>query len=233
MSLDTPASNTTVTLPFDVTGWAIDRGSSSGPGVDGVHIWAFPTDGSPGIFVGAATYGGARGDVAGVYGPAFTNSGFSLRVRQLPPGTYQLTASAHNTRLGVFNDSRAATVTVQEQPQIQIDSLNNGDTVRSPFRVSGWAIDIGAKSGIGVDTVHIWAYPLQGGLPTFVGVAWVGGARPDIGALFGSQFTNAGFDLTGTLPAGMYQIVAYRHETATGQFDQTAVRTITIGTPAP
>jgi hypothetical protein len=234
MSLDTPGSNMTVTLPFDVGGWALDRNSLNGPGVDAVHVWAFPIDGSPGTFVGIAAYGGTRADVAAIYGSNFTNSGFGLHVRQLQAGTYQLTAFAHNSRTGSFNDARSSTITVQEPGQIQIDSLNNGDNVRSPFRVSGWAIDITAASGTGVDAVHVWAYPQQGGSPTFVGVATLGGARTDIGAMFGSQFANAGFDLSGaTLPDGAYKIVAYRHRASTGQFDQTVVRNITVNTPAP
>jgi hypothetical protein len=233
MSLDKPISSTTVTLPFDIGGWAIDRNSSNGTGVDGVQVWAFPTDGSAGIFVGTATYGGARGDVAGVYGPGFTNSGFSLRVRQLPRGTYQLTASAHNSQLGVFNDSRTATVTVEDPTQIHIDSPSNGGTVGSTFRVSGWAIDIRADAGTGIDAVHVWAFPMRGGDPTFLGVASIGGARPDIAALFGSQFTNAGFDLTGTLPDGWYLIAAYGHKASTGQFDLADLKQITVNSPAP
>jgi hypothetical protein len=233
MSLDTPASNTTVILPFDVGGWAIDRGSVNGTGVDGVQVWAYPTDGSAGILVGTATYGGARGDVAAAYGPGFANSGFSLRVRQLPRGTYQLTASAHNSQLGVFNDSRTATITVEEPTQIHIESPSNGGTVGSPLRVSGWAIDIRADAGTGIDAVHVWAFPMSGGAATFLGIASIGGARPDIAALFGSQFTNAGFDLTATLPDGRYLIVAYGHKASTGQFDLADLVQVTINSQAP
>jgi len=233
MSLDTPGSNMTMTVPFDVGGWALDRNSMNGTGVDAVHVWAFPTDGSPGTFVGIATYGGTRADVGGIYGSKFTNSGFGLHVRQLQAGRYQLTAFAHNSRTGTFNDARNTTITIQEPAQIQIDSLSNGATVRSPFRVSGWAIDITAPTGTGVDAVHVWAYPQQGGSPMFVGIATLGGVRNDIGALFGSQFTNAGFDLPAALADGSYKIVAYRHRASTGQFDQIVVRNITVNTPAP
>src|SRR6185369_8452687 len=46
------------------------------------------------------------------------------------------------------------------------------------FNVSGWAIDTGAPAGGGVDAVHVWAFPQNGGAPVFVGVASYGGARP-------------------------------------------------------
>jgi hypothetical protein len=97
--------------------------------------------------------------------------------------------------------------------------------------VAGWAIDIHAAVGTGVDAVHVWAFP-QSGAPIFVGVATLGGARPDLGALFGAQFSNSGFEVTGSLPDSAYTIVAYRHRASTGQFDQLAVRTITVRTPS-
>jgi hypothetical protein len=35
----------------------------------------------------------------------------------------------------------------------------NHATVGQPFTIAGWAIDLAAASGTGVNTVHIWAYP--------------------------------------------------------------------------
>jgi hypothetical protein len=65
MSLDLPAANSTVTQPFVLGGWAIDLGSSSGPGVDVLHVYAYPNPGSgaPPVFVGAVSTGGGR-DIA-------------------------------------------------------------------------------------------------------------------------------------------------------------------------
>jgi hypothetical protein len=71
-----------------VAGWAIDEAAATGTGVDTLHVWAYPASGSP-IFVGAAGYGGARGDIGTAYGPQFTNAGFSL-TGSLPPGSYDL-----------------------------------------------------------------------------------------------------------------------------------------------
>ena len=68
--------------------------------------------------------------------------------------------------------------------------------------MAGWAIDPSVATGSGVDVVEIWAYPVgTGGLPVPLGNAAYGGARPDVGAAFGSQFANSSLTLTApTLP---------------------------------
>ena len=65
MNLDSPANPATVGPVFQVSGWAFDRAASSGTGVDYVHVYAYPNPGSgqAPIFLGAAAYGQARGDV--------------------------------------------------------------------------------------------------------------------------------------------------------------------------
>jgi hypothetical protein len=55
------------------------------------------------IWVGQATYGAPRSDVAAVYGSQFTNVGFSVRGSPLPPGRYAIVAYAHSTVSGTFN----------------------------------------------------------------------------------------------------------------------------------
>jgi hypothetical protein len=91
----------------------IDRDSTSGPGVDAVHVWAYPINGGSPVFLGTATLGGARGDVGAAYGSQFTNSGYNVTVSGLPPGQYQLAVYAHSTVTGTFNQSRVVTVVVQ------------------------------------------------------------------------------------------------------------------------
>ena len=93
-----------------VAGWAADLDSGIDSGVDTVHVWAYPTDGRPStgsgqatpIFVGAADYGGARPDVAAIYGERFLKSGYGLKVRGLAPGTYDLAVFAYSTVKGGF-----------------------------------------------------------------------------------------------------------------------------------
>jgi hypothetical protein len=117
MGIDAPANNAIVAVPFDISGWAIDRNAASGTGVDGVQIWATPTSGGTAIFVGTATYGSARTDITALYGASFSRSGFFLWVQNMAPGTYQLSVYAHNARLGTYQTSRSNVVTVTGAPQ--------------------------------------------------------------------------------------------------------------------
>jgi hypothetical protein len=65
LQTDAPAQNAVVTMPFQVGGWALDQLAVSGTGVDAVLVWAIPPSGSP-AFLGAATLGGSRPDVAAI-----------------------------------------------------------------------------------------------------------------------------------------------------------------------
>jgi uncharacterized repeat protein (TIGR03803 family) len=232
MALDFPSPGTTTSQPFPLSGWAIDRAASAGTGIDSVHVWAYPSGGGIPIFVGAASYGGARPDVGSIYGARFTNSGFAMMVSGLPPGIHTLVAYAHGSESRVFSQSRAAVVTIPaSQPAMNIDIPGEGATVGRPFQVDGWAIDRGAPRGAGVDAIHVYAFAAGGG-STFLGVASTGLPRPDVGTAFGAQFTNSGFSLStsASLAPGNYTLVVYaRSVVSESWFWQT--RSITVPTP--
>jgi hypothetical protein len=91
--------------------------------------------------------------------------------------------------------------------------------VRQPFAVSGWAFDAAAASGNGIDLVHVYAYPASGASPIFVGAAAVNGARGDLAAYVGSQFTSSGYGLlVRGLTPGDYTVVVYGRSTVAGTF---------------
>ena len=93
MAVDTPRSAETVHGTISITGWAIDPLAWHGSGVNAVHVWAERLDvpeSSP-QFLGAAALGGARPDVAQVYGAMFSHPGFSLTASSLAPGQYNIT----------------------------------------------------------------------------------------------------------------------------------------------
>ena len=96
-----------------VTGWAADLQSRDGTGVDAIHVWAYPANGGAPIFVGAADYGGARPDVAAIYGERFRKSGYGLRVEGLAPGTYDLAVFAYSTVSGGFAPAKVVRVTIR------------------------------------------------------------------------------------------------------------------------
>jgi hypothetical protein len=115
--VDAPVSGAIVGASFFVGGWAADLDSSFDTGVNTVHVWAYPVDAhgtrlAP-IFIGPATYGGGRPDVAAVYGDRFENAGYGILVNGLPVGTYDIAVFAYSTVRGSFTAASVARVTVR------------------------------------------------------------------------------------------------------------------------
>ena len=65
------------------------------------------------VFLGPAVYGGARPDVAAVYGDRFTDTGYGLIVQGLAPGTYDVAVFAYSTVRGDFAPAKVVRVTVR------------------------------------------------------------------------------------------------------------------------
>ena len=104
-AIDAPPNGSTRAQPFTISGWAIDQTAASGTGIDSVHVWAYPDPGSgtAPIFVGLATYGAARQDIATQFGARYLNSGFSISVSGLPPGhRYLFAIFPHSAATGQF-----------------------------------------------------------------------------------------------------------------------------------
>ena len=100
-----------------------------------------------------------------------------------------------------------------------VDAPSPNAIVAAPFVVGGWAMDSAATTGTGIDTVHVWATPVSGA-PVFLGAATMGGARPDVGAVYGARFNNSGFNLTVTtvLAPGTYMLQVYGRRISTLTF---------------
>jgi len=96
-------------------------------------------------------------------------------------------------------------------------------TTGTQVRVGGWALREIATDTNGNDAIHVWALPVAGGTPIFVGAATFRFARSDVASIFGGEFLSSGFDVTGTLAAGTYDLVVFARNTRTGRFDQTRV----------
>jgi photosystem II stability/assembly factor-like uncharacterized protein len=233
-NIDLPAQDSVVGGNFTVAGWAIDTAAESGTGIDAIHAYVINLDTFAGpTFVGVGAYGGARGDVGSIFGSRFTNSGYSLTVSGLAPGRYNLIIFARSTVSGTFHSrTRQFSVRPPGNPLMTIDTPTAGSTVTRPFLLAGWAIDLDATANAGVDAVHVWAYPVAGGSPVFVGVGNLNFARPDVAAIFGPQFVNCGYNVAiqprGDMPPGQYQLVVYAHSAVTGTFNQVRAVTVTI-----
>jgi glucose/arabinose dehydrogenase len=222
VQIDAPAQGSQVRQPFGLSGWAIDPTAPT-PGIATLHVWAFPATGAPPQFLGVATHGASRPDVAAFFGPQFDPSGFGITVKGLTPGGWTIAVYAWVISTQSFSAVNAVTVTIVPSGLIAIDAPANLSTVPSPFFIGGWAIDLAAASGTGIDTIHVWAHPADGSAPVFLGVAGFGD-RPDVAAIFGAQFRRSGYGLIATaLPPGGAYIVVYAHSSVSGQFDTVAV----------
>ena len=96
--------------------------STSGAGIDSVHVYAYARGGlAPAVFLGAATLGQARDDVGEALGTRFEHSGFTLTA-PLAPGRYRFVAYTHSNVTGLFGPPAQALATAVAGPDIDIES---------------------------------------------------------------------------------------------------------------
>jgi hypothetical protein len=113
--------------------------------------------------------------------------------------------------------------------QVVIDTPIWQQDVAQPFVLAGWAIDPDVTHGSGIATLHAWAYPLTGGAPIFLGAMSYGGSRPDVAAIYGDQFKNAGFGLhVQGLVHGHYDIAVFAWSTKLESFIPARVVRVTV-----
>jgi uncharacterized protein (DUF2141 family) len=233
--VDTPGPGP-LTLPANVAGWATDATAQGETGIDAVHIWAYPAGGGPAIFAGEATYGHSRPDVAAALNnPSSEPSGFSLPLRSLDPGKYQLVVFARRTGVSSFDLAAKIDIEIAGVPRqfMVLDTPTEREVVGPSFDLSGWALDLRADSGTGVDVVHVWAYNESGGAGMFLGAAKYGMARDDVAQYLGERAKNSAYTLSiSSLPPGTYRLVAFAHSAVSGLFDQSRTRIVTV-TSAP
>ena len=113
-------------------------------------------------------------------------------------------------------------VIVPEEQLFHLDTPAVAGIVNgAAFSISGYAVDVAAASGTGVDAIHVYAYPEPGSgqTPIFLGAATYGAARSDAAAALGARLTNSGFVLNAPpLAAGRYLLAVFPHLTRTGWF---------------
>ena len=88
------------------------------------------------------------------------------------------------------------------RPVMSLDVPAHGQSVSGQFAVAGWSLDLSASAGTGVDTVHVWAQSAATGEWIWLGAAGMGVSRPDVGAVYGAQFSASGFALLAVAVAG-------------------------------
>ena len=228
LAVDSPLAGAQTNWTFPVNGWALNPAAASGTGVTSVTVRALnPSTGAP-VQTVTAVYGLDRSDVGTAFGSTqFRYCGYSASLT-LSPGVYVVEVISNDAAGPIETVQRTVTV-ANSQTFTSVDTPVNNATVTSPFLIGGWAIDTGAPSGTGVDMLHVWAYrDGDGNQPTWVGSATYGGSRPDVGAIYGSQFTNSGYNIYATLTPGTYQLSIYTHSTVTNSFTLLTVVWVTV-----
>lgn len=114
---------------------------------------------------------------------------------------------------------------------MSLDVPSQGQAVSGQFAVAGWALDLSASGGSGVDTVHVWAQNVATTEWIWVGAAGMGVARPDVGGLYGAQFAASGFAMMGSLAPGTYDINVFAHSLVSGTFNNVQTKRITVVAP--
>jgi hypothetical protein len=113
--------------------------------------------------------------------------------------------------------------------QVEIDVPRSDSEVGQPFVLAGWAADLDAAAGTGIDTLHVWAIPAGGGAPIFLGTPDYGGIRPDVAAVHGDRFRETGFALVAAgLAPGTYDLAVFAWSNVSAGFAPPKTVRVTI-----
>ena len=113
--------------------------------------------------------------------------------------------------------------------QITVDAPAANAIVSGPFMLGGWAVDMDSLTGAGIETIHVWACPVGGAAPRFLGVATLNGRRPDVAAVIGDRFADSGFGLiVDGLPPGTYDLAIFPWVTGASDFAPATLVRVTV-----
>lgn len=228
--IENPPPSGHVQPRFTISGWAVDPAGSSvsrPSGVAVIDMHAYPDAGGPPIAIGSTSPFVQRQDVAAYLGPAYLISGYTS-CAALAPGSYTLAVFAHRTGFTAYTPYTTRVTVDPATPTVVVDTPKPGSVVPQQFSVGGWALEQSTCSGSGVDVIHVWAYPVGGSTPVFVGSQTFFGLRFDVSAIFGFQYAQTGFGFNGTLAPGTYDLAVFARSTATKTFGTAKVVRITV-----
>ena len=207
-AIRTPDSGAVLLGNFTIIGFAFDRHAASGVGVDRVDLYARqPGGGGTPIPLGTAIYGESN-DEAASFGEQFRYSGFRLTVLPPPPGPYEIYASAHFTINGSTQNTGVVPIVVRG-PRGVIEEPVNAAVTGQPFLIRGYAVDLGASTGTGVNGIRVYA--VKNDVWTHLGDVTNYGLSSDAAAgTYGERYRNSGYSLEASgLAPGTYTIWAY------------------------
>ena len=210
---------------FSITGGYVYRGTALGAGYRGRYFF--------GDFVSAKIW-----SIALTVNPSTggaTASDLREHTAELTPGNVSSFGVDSAGELYFVDYSNGAIVRVAgpsptQQPTVTIDTPAPNQALAQPFVFSGWALDPASTADAGVDAIHVWALPLStGGAPFFMAATTLTLDRPDVAALFGSQFRRSGFQFTtaGLVP-GRYRFIVFALVRSAGTFSVAQSVEVTI-----
>lgn len=167
--LDAPKANQTVDTDFHIGGWAVDWDARQSSGVMTIHVWAYPENGAPPIWVGVPS-GGNRADVAAAFGSNFLKCGFGLNVTGgLAPGKYLLAvfpfseirgAFDYDSAIGIPITVRAATAAPAAAPASTAATASTPDSTSGAvnLRVLEWNLhhSVGTDGRYDIGRIGNW-----------------------------------------------------------------------------
>ncbi|HET7092412.1 MAG TPA: hypothetical protein VFI22_03015, partial [Thermomicrobiales bacterium] len=165
------------------------------------------------------------------------NKQYVWNAGSVPQGTYYIYAVASDGRNATAQYSSGPVrvsgfAGAASQPVLSIDTPRNGATGAAQFTIAGWAIDLGAASGTGIDAIDAYADPGTA-QQTLLGHARLGVARADVAAAYGAQFSNSGYAIAvGSLSGGRHTIAVYAHSTVSNANTVTSFAYTVNGGPA-
>ena len=139
-AIDTPVAGAAVAGTITIAGWAIDRNSVTGTGVDSVRLYL---DGQPetAALLGEAEYGHAYPGVARHFGDErFTKSGwhFRLDTTKVPAGSHSLSVVLHSSIPGQTTTlSRALMVSDGREITLRSPAVSSRSRSATPLAVDG------------------------------------------------------------------------------------------------
>ncbi len=226
--IDTPMNGASVRQPFVLSGWAIDA-SAATLGIATLHVWGFPIAGGDPRFLGVANHGDASREVASLYGAQFGSAGYHLTVAGLATGDWVIAVYGWVEATQSFSAVSWIIVSVQPGGLMVIDTPAPSADVPSSFLLGGWAVDLGAGAGTGVDTIHVWAFAADGSVPPrFVGVPQFV-ERPDVASYLGEQFRRAGYNMiVSGLGPGEWDLYVFAFSSVSNAFDNVKIVRVTV-----
>lgn len=226
-ALEIPANGARVGGVLTIKGWAADKAASLGTGVQAVHVY-LDGEQNQGFFLGAATYGETREEIARQLGEdRFKPTGFSLNwdTTRVAPGDHVLNVYALSAATGRWEKFTSKVTVVQkpfaDDPLIRVMGPTDGQTTEGVNKeIKGWAVDRNAPSGTGVDQVEVYLDGERGtSAAVKLGAATYGGNNGDPAQELGdTRFTNSGFTLTwnpSQFRPGPHTVLVYARSTYT------------------